>query len=178
MGSVPILWVEFEGGRLGFGQLEAEEPFEQRLNEQGDKENKHVRFDALNFLEQQRGGQVNAFELREAFLQSRLKLPSLEDSFGLNGGIGREQRKDPIGAGLPPQGLSLAGTVQAVGELVAIANLLAGPPPRSLADTGQMGVQPHRQQALQLMLFEDLVDGAQNVGFPFEVVGIEVSHVL
>lgn len=41
-----------------------------------------------------------------------------------------------------------------------------------------MGVQAHGQQALDLMLLEDVIDGAQDVGFAFEVINIELGRQL
>lgn len=45
---------------------------------------------------------MDALELREAFLQSGLKLPGLESAPGLDGRMGGQQRKDSVGANLPP----------------------------------------------------------------------------
>ena len=81
----------------------ADEAFQQCLDHQGDKEEEHVGLNPADLFKKQRGGTMNAFELGEAFLQSRLKLIGLKDFLGTDGQIRAQQRENSIGPGFAEQ---------------------------------------------------------------------------
>src|SRR4030095_4412606 len=68
MGSIAILRIELQRWRPSVVELLAQFPFQQRLDEQSDKEDEHVGLNTLNLLEEQRGGAMYTLKLTKAFL--------------------------------------------------------------------------------------------------------------
>ena len=72
--------------------------FDVGLHDQRYEEQKHDCFDALDLLEEQRRGTVDALELAEAFFQARLKFVRVQHLARAQRDVGAEQRKHAIGS--------------------------------------------------------------------------------
>lgn len=61
---------------------------------------------------------------------------------------------------------------------VAVAHLLAGPTWAVAAHPGWMRLQTHCEQTRHVMRVEDAVHRAQDLGFAFEVMGVDLGRQL
>lgn len=99
MGSITVFGVELERRMFSLSEALADEAFQQCLDHQGDKEEEHIGLNPADLFKKQRGATVNAFELSEAFLQSRLELVGLKDFFWRDGRVRAHQRENSIDPG-------------------------------------------------------------------------------